>query len=494
MKKIDKLVLKAFWGPFFLSLAVVIFIFLIRLILMYFNDLFGKDLGINIYLELFFYLSLVTLPIAMPLAMLLSTLMTYGKLGEFFELTALKSAGISMIRAIMPTLVAAILITSFTFWFNNVGLPWANLKFYSLLYDIKSTKTTLNIKEGIFYSELPGYSIKVGKKFPDNKTLKDVIIFDHTKNDGNKHVTLADSAQMYTIMNKQYLVFELFNGYDYAEDADRSSGNDATDMAAHGFKKSKMVMSLSVFDMHKTDEEQFKHHQIMMNVIELTHTSDSLNVEYKKMMESNFITARSYYIYHLRNIPKKMDSKQKNLFSNVKWIAPLIKKKASLHANDHIPRSEYATNQIRNMVAYSETNESSAYSKKKDYRLSNLEWHHKFSSAFAVFVMFLIGAPLGAIIRKGGFGLPVVIGVFFFILMYVLTQQGDKLVKEGKTFVLLGAWASNIILVFIGGYFMKNAINDSRLFDSDLYNVLLSRAKDYLSKTTMGSKLLAKNR
>ncbi|MDE2393209.1 MAG: LptF/LptG family permease, partial [Cytophagales bacterium] len=215
MRKIDKLVLQAFFGPFFLTLLVVIFIFLLRLVLFYFADLFGKDLGAFVYVELFFYFSLITIPLAMPLSVLLSSLMTFGKLGENFELTALKSAGISIFRIMRPILVSAVFLSLFMFWFMNVALPWANIKGWSLLYDIKTTKTTLNIKEGIFYTDLTGYSIKVGKKYPDNKTLKNLIIYDHTHNDGNRHVTLADSALMYTIMNKRYLVFELFNGKDY---------------------------------------------------------------------------------------------------------------------------------------------------------------------------------------------------------------------------------------------------------------------------------------
>ena len=151
IKKIDKLILKAFWGPFILTLLVVIFIFLLRLVLFYFSDLFGKDLGTTVYVELFFYFSLITIPLALPLAMLLSSLMTFGKLGENFELTALKSAGISIIRILRPIFAVAVCLSIFMFWFTNVALPWANLKGWSLLYDIKTTKTTLNIKEGIFY-------------------------------------------------------------------------------------------------------------------------------------------------------------------------------------------------------------------------------------------------------------------------------------------------------------------------------------------------------
>ncbi len=490
MKKIDKLVLQAFWGPFVLTLAVVIFIFLMRLILVYFADLFGKDLGVNLYIELFFYFSLITIPIALPLAMLLSTLMTYGKLGEFFELTAIKSAGISMGRAMRPILAVAVLITTFAFWFNNIALPWANLKGYRLLYDIKTTKTTLNIKEGIFYDDLPGYSIKVAKKYPDNKTLKNVIIYDHTRNDGNKHVTLADSALMYTIKNKQYLVFELFNGKDYVEDADRTSGLDVTDHVAHSFTKSKLVMSLAAFDMQKTEESQFKHHQIMRNVVELHQDEDSLrklNVDFKKGF---YEAVKSYYIYSLKTLPKVLDPSQKKLLRNEgNWVGKMIHDRI-----DKQPYTQYdvTISQTKNLISFAESNEVALTGRLEELHKTTLEWHHKFTNAIAIFVMFLIGAPLGAIIKKGGFGMPVVVAIFFFILMYVMTQQGDKLAKEGKVLAQIGAWASDFILFGIGMYFFSKAKSDSRLFESDVYVMALDKIKMSWQNSTLRRKILSK--
>lgn len=486
IKKIDKLILKSFWQPFFMTLAVVIFIFLMRLIIAYFADLFGKDLGIDLYLKLFFYFSLITIPIALPLAMLLSTLMTYGNLGEYFELTAIKSAGISITRAMLPMFVVTIFISLFAFWFNNVALPWANLKGYSLLYDIKTTKTTLNIKEGIFYTDLPGYSIKVSKKYPDNKTLKSIVIFDHTKNNGDTHVTMADSAQMYSIMNKQYLIFELFNGNDYTEDADKTGTADATDLSTHSFRKSKVIMSLSAFDMHKTEEDQFKHHQMMRGISELSYDSDSLKKSYKSLRQSFFTNASSYYGYEMKYIPKNSTVgnqliKQKE---NQK-LDSLVKKRLDRLAFP-TQNVDYALGQANNIYTYNETNSSSLLSKEEDSHRTDLEWHHKFTNAIAVFVMFLIGAPLGGIIKKGGFGLPVVIAIIFFIMMYVMTQQGDKAAKESRLAVQVGAWVSNIVLFLFGLYFLKKAQNDSRLFEADVYAVYFSRMKEKIAKTAFG--------
>jgi lipopolysaccharide export system permease protein len=470
MRKIDKLVLKAFWGPFVLTTLIVIFIFLLRLVLFYFADLFGKDLGVGVYIELFFYFSLITLPLALPLSVLLSSLMTFGKLGENFELTALKGAGISIIRIFSPILIIAIMLSGFMFWFNNVAMPWANLKGWGLLYDIKTTKTTLNIKEGIFYSDLPGYSIKVAKKYPDNKTLKSLIIYDHTHNDGNRHVTLADSGLMYTMFGKKYLVFELFNGKDYMEDADRGSNLDASDLAVHNFKKSKIVMSLDAFDLHKTEESQFSHYEIMRDNFQLQADEDSLR-KIMSNMKLGFITSIGpNFMYFHKPIGQSI-----KMLSNTQWVSKRLKK--GLAEKSTRDPMDIAIQQVQNMQTFAQTNLTALETRQDKLKTTRLEWHKKFTTSLAILVMFLIGAPLGAIIKKGGFGVPVVVAVSFFILMYILTQQGDKMAKEGKVLVEIGAWISNSVLTLIGMYFLKIALNDSRLFESDFYRVLWDRVK-----------------
>lgn len=469
MRKIDKLVLSAFWGPFVLTTLVVIFIFLLRLVLFYFADLFGKDLGTFVYVELFFYFSLITLPLALPLSVLLSSLMTFGKLGENFELTALKSAGISIFRVLRPLFIVAACLSLFMFWFNNIAMPWANLKGWSLLYDIKTTKTTLNIKEGIFYADLPGYSIQVAKKYPDNKTLKGLVIYDHSHNDGNRHVTLADSAQMYTILGKKYLIFELFNGKDYVEDADRGTNLDATDMAVHVFKRSKIVMSLEAFDMHKTEENQFSQNEIMRNNMQLAHDKDSLTAVLRNIKIGFIHAAGPNFMYFHKPIKSSLI-----LLRNTKWVAARIKKGMKHQSR---PVLDIVDQQILNMNTMAQSNLIAINDRTEKLKKTQIEWHHKFTNSFAILVMFLIGAPLGAIIKKGGFGIPVVVAVSFFILMYILTQQGDKMAKEGAIYVELGAWASNFILTIIGLYFLNIALNDSRLFESDFYTVWWERIR-----------------
>jgi lipopolysaccharide export system permease protein len=343
------------------------------------------------------------------------------------------------------------------------------------LYDIKTTKTTLNIKEGIFYTDLTGYSIKVGKKYPDNKTLKNLIIYDHTHNDGNRHVTLADSALMYTILNKRYLVFELFNGKDYLEDADQGSVVNPTELAVHEFKKSKVVMSLAVFDLQKTDEQQFAHHEIMRNNNQLADDADSLETTIVNLRRGFFKSTSANFLYYITPVNRTLQ-----FFKNTDWIKPRLEK--GLKLKQTIPY-DLASQQAKNMITSGETNKAIL----EDYELklnkTNLEWHHKFTNAIAILVMFLIGAPLGAIIKKGGFGVPVVVAVSFFILLYILTQQGDKMAKEGALILQVGAWLANSILAIIGAYFLKISLADSRLFETDFYKVVWDRIRTKLART-----------
>ena len=218
MKKIDKLVLDAFIGPFLITFFVVVFILLNINMLKYFDDIIGKGLDTLILGQLFFYFGIFTVPTAMPLAVLLSSLIAFGNLGEHFELTAIKSAGISLVRILLPIFLFVLVLTVIAFYANNNLVPKAALEAYSLLYDIKQKKPALDLREGAFYNGIDDISIKVDKKFPDDEAaLKGVIVYDHRDNDGNKKVMVADSGRMYTVLNERYLKFELFNGYEYRE-------------------------------------------------------------------------------------------------------------------------------------------------------------------------------------------------------------------------------------------------------------------------------------
>lgn len=491
MKKIDKLVLGSFWGPFFLTLGVVIFIFLMRLLMFYIDEFVSKDLDLATFGRLLFYFALLTVPTALPLAVLLSSLMTFGNLGEFFELTALKSAGISLTRAMRPLLIVAVFISAFSFWFNNSVSPWANLKGYSLLYDIKTAKATLNLKEGIFYNDLPGYSIKVDRKVKaaegstTGDLLKGLVIYKHPTSGietGNREIILADSGRMYTSKDRSYLVFELFNGNDYQEYADNASTSYVSNGAQqkgsqfmrNGFRDYRLVISLESFGIKRTDENQFEYHEYMKNLNELSALTDSLRKDYKNTSLSVASTSRQYFNYQFKADGVVATKKVRD----GKWVDAVLKKQ-KLNQPDV---TQAALSQAQNMLSYATSNVSYLTEKEKNVWKYQLETHHKFTQAIAIFVMFLIGASMGAIIKKGGFGLPVLIAIVFFIFLYVLTITGDKYAKDGLLWVPLGAWLANIVLFPVGLFLMQRARHDSRLFDKDVYIIAWERLKKRVRK------------
>jgi lipopolysaccharide export system permease protein len=476
MKKIDFLVIKSFIGPFILTTCVVVFIFLMRFLMLYFNDFVGKDLGYDVFAKLFVYFSLITVPISLPLATLLASLMCFGNLGEHSELTAIKASGIPISRVLLPTLIFAFGVSIFSFWFNNKVSPWANLKGYSLLYDVKTTKVTLNIKEGIFYGELPGYKIKVLNKYPDGKTLKGVTIYNHTTNEGNVNVTLADSGKMYTMLDNNYLVFELYNGINYMEYKNVAGGSyNETQFVKNSFKKNRLVFALESFGMKRTDESQFKYHEYMKDVPALSRQVDSIHKEIELSKKIQVSSMDQFYNHHLKRIIK--DTASRRVILPGKWVDERMK---PLHEESKMMESfETAFTQAKSVHDHYKTNVEIQKSKIKDANRSDVERWHKFTMAFSCFVMFLIGSSLGSIIKKGGFGMPVLISITFFILMYVLMQLGDKYAKESIWYVIPGVWMPNAVLLLFGIYFLYKATNDARLFDSDIYDVYFDKLKTY---------------
>lgn len=491
MKKLDKLVLKSFWGPFLVTLSVVIFIFLMKVVIFYIDDFVSKDVSLIDIGTLFGYFTLSTVPTALPLALLLASLMTYGNLGEFFELTAVKSAGISMIRVMIPMFIMAFLISAVSFIFNDRIAPWANLKAYSLLYDIREAKPIMKIKEGIFYNDLPGYSIKVDKKMPDGNTMLGMVIY---KNDprsyerGNTEVILADSGRMYTINDNSYLVFELFHGNNYQEVIDglSTSGRSAYASAAdpqatpsnfmrNSFDNYKLVISLSSFGVKRSDEEAFKYHAYMKNVEELAEASDSVKRDYELNKKNLYPSSKQYYTYNF----KTEDSTYLRTVQPGHWVDSLL----ALPVSDSLQKTivETAKSSAASMAGFAESNTGILKAKLKDGNTYELEKQQKFSEALSCLILVLIGAPLGAIIKKGGFGLPVLISIVFYILMYVLNIQGEKYVKEGDMSVTLGSWLSNGVLLLFGLYFTDRAKNDSRLFDKDVYVMMIARIRRKLT-------------
>ncbi|MDH4091476.1 MAG: LptF/LptG family permease [Cyclobacteriaceae bacterium] len=594
MKKIDKLVLDAFLGPFLITFLVVVFILLNINMLKYFDDIIGKGLDSIVLGQLFFYFAVFTVPTAMPLAVLISSLIAFGNLGEHFELTAIKSAGISLVRILRPIFYFVIILTVVAFYANNNLVPKAALEAYSLLYDIKQKKPALELREGTFYRGIDNLSIKVNKKFPDDEeALKGVIVYDHRKNDGNKEVTIADSGRMYTIMNERYLKFELFNGYNYIEGAGNQQGitgkrvGNSQSLSRSKFTKTQVVFDLSSFQLQTTDKKWFQGNRIMRNLRELTEDMDSLDAEVLDQRLNYYLTKPTYFTFYATGdslvLPQEIyayklvrdsinrlphvanEILKKTILPADKslTVADSLKPKVGLTQNEangspinvdtvrkkvspgdstkphrlitkktaftirkekgegKIPEKKVmlmdsgsvvgraiaqarldssrtakidsifmrsptrdqlqgATNAARQIKSQVQNSIGSIDTYQKEFLVFEVQWHKILASSFACITMFLIGAPLGAIIKKGGLGVPFLVSIFFFIVYYVITMQGEKLAKRGSLDVVAGVWMADFILLVIGLVFLRQARVDARFFEADFYSVVMDKVKRWL--------------
>lgn len=572
MKKLDKLILGSFIGPFLLTFVVVDFILLIVNMLKYFDEIFGKGLSFWIYAELIGYFVISISPMALPLAVLLSSLMTFGNLGEHFELTAIKSSGISLIRALRPIAVFTVFLVIAAFLSNNFLVPRVNLKTFSLLYDIRMKSPALDIREGIFYAGIPGYSIKVNQKLNDND-LKDIIIYNHNDALGNLDVTVADSGRMEKFFNENYMKLTLYKGTNYKEArATRGIAEKPVEFNRTTFDENIIVFSLDEFQLSRTPEDLWSTNRSIKNISEIKLGLDSIAFLVNDQQFKNYKTAESIFPFFTRSreiepldpiVEKKArydslraelsrrerrrrdslsqvlnaekdtvivnveeslitipDSSKRLYVSSstsakpnvdsiiqekearsraiqrdleeemvdnpvpddpsdlkvkIKRTTPLtVEEKAFIDSLVHKRgyRSNAMTmalNNSRNLKNNFQVTKVQIENHEREFRRFEIAWYQKYTQAFACFVMFLIGAPLGAIIKKGGLGLPVLVSIIFFIVYYMLTITGEKWAKEGVTDPFWGTWFSCLVLLPFGFFFLKQARKDARLFEPDFY-------------------------
>ncbi len=461
MKTLHKFILKSYVGPFVMTFFIAMFVFFMMFIFKYIDDFVGKGLSFSILSELFFYFSLTTVPMALPLAILLSSLMTFGNLGEHFELIAMKSSGLSLQKIMMPLIFTTVCLSIGAFYFSNTILPYTNLKAGSLLYDIRESKPALLFKEGVFNNSLEGFSIRVGKKEKDGKTLKEILIYDHRAMQGNNIVMAAKTGKMEETADKMFLLLNLKDGVSYKEMVDNPKDIVTRPLIRDKFEERVIHFDLSEFKMSRTNEDLFKNNYQMLNISQLNQTVDSLNMKNEKRMGSFTNQLKQSYYAKASSFITASDS-NKNSIIDTNFFSSLPKAQ-------QLNIIESATNIARSAKAYSESvsNESST----EEYaRLKyEVERHRKFTLSIACIVLFFIGAPFGAIIRKGGLGMPVVISVVFFIIFHVLSITGEKLAKEGEIPVYQGMWLATAVLFPIGVFLTYKATSDSSLFDANAY-------------------------
>lgn len=444
---------------FFISL----FILLMQFVWKYIDDLVGKGLEWYIIAKLLFLASATFVPLALPLAILLSSLMMFGNLGEHYELVAAKSAGISLIRIMRPLIIVSILISGLAFYFSNIVLPVANLKFLSLLFDVREKKLAFNIKEGVFYKGIEGYVIRVGKKDQDGNTIREVMIYDHTKHRGNTSVTLAEWGKMELTPDKRFLLFRLYNGTNYEERIDLRDASKTRPFQRTKFNEQYQSFDLSGFQLTRTDEKLFKSNYEMLNVTQLLHSIDSIR---KANLQDN--TAFQ------KNLVKNFTNfSQNNLTKGVKSEKDTLQKKISgvILSNFKPTERQSIIQSAKNAAVYMKENlmqnKENRYIKNKLLHKHEIVFHKKFTFSIACFLLFFIGAPFGAIIRKGGLGLPAVISTIFFVLFWILSFVGEKYAVEGVLPAYQGMWIAPSILLPIGIFLTYKASVDASLFDID---------------------------
>jgi lipopolysaccharide export system permease protein len=409
-----------------------------------------------------FYASASFVPLALPLAILLSSIMTFGNLGEFYELTAIKSAGISLWRFTRPLTLFIVLVSIGAFYFSNTLLPVSRLKFGSLLYDIQQKKPALSIKEGLFYTDLENYAIRVGSKSDDNQELQDILIYDHTAGRGNTMVILAKSGQMKQSADERYLTLKLYNGYSYEEMPAKDGNYYRRPHMRTSFDEQEIHFDLTAFTLKRSDEELFKDYYSMLNISQLDHAIDSLETDYRNRNTELVSIVRNFYQF-------KNDS-------SFAAITPVpLGEFASKPVLEQVPdydRQEVlrdAINNVQGIKGYTSMRARELDGRRTMLNRHYLELHRKFALSFACFVLFLIGAPLGAIIRRGGLGLPMLFCIVLFLLYHVISMTSEKLARDSLVNVHLAMWISSLVLLPIGLFLTIKANNDSRLFDSGSY-------------------------
>ncbi len=480
-KKLDILIIRSFIGPFVVTFFIALFVLVMQFFWLYMDELIGKGLSVWMIVQLLMYMSATLVPLALPLSVLLASIMTFGDMGENFELVAIKSSGISLLRFMRPLLVFIGGVTGFAFFFNNNVIPVANLKALSLLYDVRNSKPTLNIRPDQFNNDIQGYSIRVGSKDEDGFTIHDIIIYDQTDMVGNNKVIIAKKGQMIPTADKQTLIFRLEDGWRYDEQYDHGHHAAEYPQTRMHFAKWDKVFDLSSFNFTRTNQDLFKNAYQMMNVGQLKEVLDSFD-------RNENVTVKSVSSYMapyvtIANKLKEDTALGKKINASAGGTGTYTTSFIDLIPEDkRLVMLQTASNNIRNLKSLMDNNSLNDKLQKENYMKFSVEFHRKFALSFACMLLFLIGAPIGAIIRKGGLGLPLVFAVVFFITFHILNITGEKLAKSGSLPPWAGMWMSTILLFPIAVWLIVTARNDSQIFNKELYLRAWRAVKGFFSR------------
>ncbi len=474
MKTIHKLVLKAYLGPMFMTFFIVIFVLMMNFVWRYIDELVGKGLDAGVIIELIMYATVNMIPMGLPLAILLATIMTMGNLGENFELLAMKSAGMSLPRIMQPLTIVVGIISIGSFFIVNNLVPYANKKMLSIIYDIRQQNQALEFQDGLFFNGIDDMSIRVEKQDPTTKLLRGVLIYDNRSSNGNMTTTIADSGYIRLTDDKKYLLVTLYNGETYEQTRNNQWYTKST-LRHHKFDRQDGKIPMSGFDFERSDENLFSNNSQTKNINELQHAIDSLDMTVGNITTTAYTPLLREQIF-VRDpdavTPPDSIHIDRSGMGEIYVIDSIAKADVRTRSRIWNGARQSAKNS-RNMFSFDESTSKEALNQL--YRSKN-EWHRKLALPVSIMIFFLVGAPLGAIIRKGGLGTPIVISVIFFVIYYIISISGEKLAKEGTWNSFFGMWISSLILAPIAVYLTYKATNDSALLDIDWY---IGRYKHY---------------
>jgi len=551
MKKLDIFLLKSYAGPFIATFLIALFVLLMQFLWRYIDELVGKGLDTSVIAE-FMYLAMVSLiPMALPLAILLASIMTYGNLGEKFELTAIKASGISLQRAMLPLFVVTIIVSIGAFFIASEVIPYANLRFIALKKSIANQRPELNIKPGIFNNDIENFSIRVSSKDPKTNMLYDFVCYDHSNDRGTKGnavVILADSGKMSVTDDSRYMLVDLYHGVRYDEMDNNPSNvinNKNFPFRKDFFEKQTLLFSLAGFDFNRMDEEMFLNNPQVQPFLKLTSSIDSLSEILNRRITEHTSNLTSHYYLKYANHKERLFAD--SLRSNRKYklrhkgsydqvhlrptdgllaeeenlsdvdsnyiIEDSIIKVRIAQNSDSITKYVYSIKPADLQLVvdldsvydnFSQADKDRVMSKTKEFSTETQSivtrytddfiarkrtmakyrnsWHQKFTLSLACLIFFFIGAPLGAIIRKGGFGLPIVVSIIVFLIYYMISMAGMKMSREGVWPSWQGMWLSSFVILPFGIFLTYKATVDSQLFNTDIFKRIFEPVKNFFQK------------
>ncbi len=464
IKKLDIFVLKSFILLFSGTFFICLFIFMMQFLWRYVDELVGKGLEINVLAQFFFYSGLTLIPLSLPLAILLAALMTFGNFGERYELLSMKAAGIPLLRIIRPVVLFCLFMGGISFFFQNIIGPKAQKQLWTLLVSMKQKSPEVDIPEGVFYSDIDGYNIYVKKKDRNTGILKDILIYNFSDGFENAHIIWAEEGKLELTADKQHLYLHLYNGEQFENLKSQSVLSKNVPYRRETFgEKHTLIKFNTEFNMvdgnflnRRSDIKNMK--EIAVAIDSLTHHADSVGRSmHKEIMQSTYRLPVLTPSDSIKQINEHLTSTNTDSIYNVMTSEEKIK----IINNTENRVASLASDW--NIKAFINDNTDS------DIRSHKSDWHKKITLSLACIFFFFIGAPLGAIIRKGGLGMPVVLSVLIFVIYYIIDSGATRVARSGEMSIVLGTWMSSLVLAPLGVFFTYKSNKDSVVFNVDLY-------------------------